>query len=329
MRWLPSTAVSLYSWVTLRRHFLHAGEMTYYTWLPSALSFRVVRCTFLGDILDSDSVSVGFGGFSVGPVLEGLPEGGCLSPLLYPLIPNSLTRVLLHEKCGVALDAALPKTWKDHQWSGQGVPQMSLVARILEALHADAQLPTSSALQAYPDLEASAARALDLRDPGRLAILLHADDPVLLASSWGELCRMILMIERWAPGHGARFHVSDDKSVVFRLGESGQVQPIFFRPSPSAPSTSLSLCSDAHRWLGWLWTEAGGAAETLQARIRVASGCFSTLAGLCTSQAIPLPFALNIFEGKVDACMRPGMRCWSRTQQESLMTRMIAGQRSY
>ena len=258
----------------------------------------------LGDILDSDSVSVGFGGFSVVPVLEGLPEGGCLGPLLYPLIPNSLTRVLLHEKCGVALDAALPKAWKDHQWSGQGVPQMSLVARILDALHADAQLPSSSALQAYPDLEASAARALDLRDPGRLAILLHADDPVLLASSWGELCRMILMIERWAPGHGARFHVSDDKSVVFRLGGSGQVQPIFFRPSPSAPS--LSLCSDAHRWLGWLWTEAGGAAETLQARIRVASGCFSTLAGLCTSQAIPLPFALNIFEGKVDACMRPG-----------------------
>ncbi|CAE7431354.1 unnamed protein product, partial [Symbiodinium sp. CCMP2456] len=204
------------------------------------------------------------------PLLSG-------GPLLYPLIPNSLTRVLLHEKCGVALDAALPKEWKDHQWSGQGVPQMSLVARILEALHTDAQLPSSSALQAYPDLEASAARALDLRDPGRLAILLHADDPVLLASSWGELCRMILMIERWAPGHGARFHVSDDKSVVFRLGGSGQVQPIFFRPSPSAPSTSLSLCSDAHRWLGWLWTEA-----------------------------IPLPFALNIFEGKVDACMRPG-----------------------
>ena len=260
----------------------------------------------LGDILDSDLVSVGLGGFSVFSIVESLPEGGCLGPILYPLIPDSLSRKLLQESCGVAIFPTLPSVWSHHQWSGQGVPQPAMVGYILDALRAQGQLPDSACLQMHPDLEASAARALDLQDPLRLPILLHADDPVFLASSWGELCRVVLMIERWAPTHRACFHVSEDKSMVFRLGGSGEMQPVFFRPSPSSPSCPLSFGSGAHKWLGWIWTEAGGVEETLNAKVQVSSGVFASLAGLCTSGVIPLPFALKLFEGKVGACLRPG-----------------------
>ena len=260
----------------------------------------------LGDALASDLVSVFFGGFSVLPVLEGLPEGGCLGPILYPLIPDSLSQIMAREKCGVAIRPDLPANWESHRWSGQGVPQPHLVASLLHDLNTRRHVPDSSELQADPDLEASAARAIDLRDQNRLCLLLHADDPVFLASSWGELCRMVLMIERWAPAHGARFHISDNKTLVFRLGGFGQMQHIFFRPSPSATCASLSRGSGPHRWLGWMWTEDGGALETLQARLHAASGVFSTLAGLCSSNVVPLPFVLKLFEGKVDACMRPG-----------------------
>ena len=206
----------------------------------------------------------------------------------------------------VAIFPTLPSVWSHHQWSGQGVPQPAMVGYILDALRAQGQLPDSACLQMHPDLEASAARALDLQDPLRLPILLHADDPVFLASSWGELCRVVLMIERWAPTHRACFHVSEDKSIVSRLGGSGELQPVFFRPSPSSPSCPLSFGSGAHKWLGWIWTEAGGVEETLNAKVQVSSGVFASLAGLCTSGVIPLPFALKLFEGKVDACLRPG-----------------------
>ena len=73
----------------------------------------------LGDILDSDLVSVGLGGLSVFSIVEGLPEGGCLGPILYPLIPDSLSRKLLQESCGVAIFPTLPSVWSHHQWSGR------------------------------------------------------------------------------------------------------------------------------------------------------------------------------------------------------------------
>ena len=172
----------------------------------------------LGDALAWDAVHVLLAGSGVINICQGLPEGGCLGPILYTLLPDSLARILAQESCGVAMQPGIPLLWQGHQWSGQGTPRDDWTRRILHSLPQGPDLPSCAALRRQQDLEASAARALDLNAADRLAILLHADDPVLLASSWGELCRMLLIVERWAPLHGACFHVGADKAVLMRIG---------------------------------------------------------------------------------------------------------------
>ena len=173
----------------------------------------------LGDILAWDAVHVLLAGSGVVNVCQqGLPEGGCSGPILYTLLPDSLARIFAQESCGVAMHPCFPQLWLGHRWSGQGTPRDEWTQRILRSLPQGPDLPSCAALRGEQDLEASAARALDLISAQRLAILLHADDPVLLASSWGELCRMLLIVERWAPMHGACFHVRADKTVLMRIG---------------------------------------------------------------------------------------------------------------
>ena len=150
---------------------------------------------------------------------------------------------------------------------------------MVTALQTDARLPSSSELLNRADLEASAARALDILSAHKLAILLHADDPVILASSWGELARTLLIIERWAPLHGACFHVGASKTVLFRVGGHGEICPILFRPRPHSAPVRLCLCASEHKWLGWLWSTDGGATESLHARLRAASSKLCVLAG--------------------------------------------------
>ena len=76
--------------------------------------------------------------------------------------------------------------------------------------------------------------------------------------------------------------------------------PGFFLGGP------LAVGKDKHRWLRWSWTKLGGAAETLDLRLKTASANSAVLSGLVIAGAIPLPFAFRLFGGKIDACMRPG-----------------------
>ena len=67
----------------------------------------------LGHILALDVGVVTMSGCSVVPIRQGLPEGGSLGPVLYPLVPNSLAISLKEAGCGVAvvwpgLELALP-----------------------------------------------------------------------------------------------------------------------------------------------------------------------------------------------------------------------------
>ena len=261
----------------------------------------------LGDMLSLDVVLVRLGGESPVIVKQGLPEGGCLGPLLYPLLPDSLIRVLWNHRCGLGFGLPLPDVWKEHTWSGQGVPQDEWTAKILADTDLTVQrLPVSAALRGNKNLEASAARALDLMSPARVCALLHADDPVFLASSWGEMCRMIFILERWAPEHGACFHIGEDKTVLFRIGGFGPIPPVFLRPSFSSIPMQVSLCTSSHRWLGWIWDATGGAEATLKRRTITASAHFATLAGLCLANAVPLPLALCLFESKIEGSLVPG-----------------------
>lgn len=78
----------------------------------------------------------------------------------------------------------------------------------------------------------------------------------------------------------------------FRMGDHGMVK-LFF--SDRKFFSLLPVAMAEHRWLGWTRSNSGGGIETLQNRLRAAA-----------AEAIPLPFALKLFEGKVDARMRPG-----------------------
>jgi len=260
----------------------------------------------VGHILALDVVVVELSGYSVILIRNGLPEGGVLGPVLYPLIPDTLAKAFSAAKCGVGWRSSLPRTWDGYRFTGRGVPQHDCVQRILTALRTGASLPSAHALALCAELEASAARALDLWDDLRLHILLHADDPLIFASSWGELCRMISIMEEWGPLHGARFHVGQEKSVISVIGGRGPFPDIAFVCLPGSPAVFLAWASGPHRWLGWMWLYDGGALATMDTRLRTAAGHLSSLAGLVAAHAIPLPLALFLYDSKVDACLAPG-----------------------
>ena len=66
----------------------------------------------------------------------------------------------------------------------------------------------------WPDLEASAAKSLDLTAPIRIPAIFHADGPVLLSSSMGELENMLEVVASWGRRHNAKFHLGPAKTVV-------------------------------------------------------------------------------------------------------------------
>ena len=58
-----------------------------------------------------------------------------------------------------------------------------------------------------------------------------------------------------------------------------------------------------HKWLGLVWDPTLGFDAELQTRVAMASEVFALLAGLVQQRAIPLHFALVVFDTKVDSIM--------------------------
>jgi hypothetical protein len=83
-------------------------------------------------------------------------------------------------------------------------------------------------------LEASAlaavAAALDNLSVIRVALVLHADDPVVLASTLGGMQSALEEIAKWAYKHKVAFHVGSGKTVamVTEAGAAGNYGPLFF-----------------------------------------------------------------------------------------------------
>ena len=178
----------------------------------------------LDSFLGHDSIVVRQGGHSVIIVEEGLPEGGTLGPLTYPLVPDSLARRLSDANCGVGMSFLCPDVWSGRQWNGAGTPVDSWVNELLVGYRLGARLPSFNDLSASPDLEASALRALELADGKRAASLFHADDPIFLSSSRAEMQRMIEIMSAWANEKGAQFHGDNKaKTVCARVCGPGVV----------------------------------------------------------------------------------------------------------
>jgi hypothetical protein len=259
-------------------------------------------------IMQSDTVIVNVGGCSKVPVDQGVPEGGLLGPLGFPTWFDSLAKDLRDKGLGVGIGMEVPDCWQGHPWRGHGVPDAAVVAVLVERLLSSKELPPQSWLAQSAVAEASALRALDRVAPYRLCLVLHADDPVVLASSFGAMQETTAAMAKWAWQHKAAFHVSETKTVGLYCASVEREQVISTPtevtfPTVGMPATRI-VFKDKHKWLGLWWSADLDLSHTLSVRLQAAGGTVSKLAGMVQAGQLPLAVALDLFEAKVEGSVR-------------------------
>jgi hypothetical protein len=258
----------------------------------------------LEDIMAWDKIRVWLSGCSSTTLHNGLPEGGSLGSLLYTTLPDALVRALLRAGFGVGINFQMPAAWTTHVWTCAGTPVPGLVASLVDALKSGGRLPSCALLRAWPALEASGARALDVCAPERVAAVLHADDPLFLASSAGELQRTLDFMAAWAHDHRARFHASMSKSIVMTLPREVDSPPVLSLAAHSGAEQMPLTYKLAHRWLGIRWPFDLSFDAALREAVGRASAACAPLIGLVCSAAVPITLAMEIFEVKVESVLR-------------------------
>ena len=270
----------------------------------------------LHNIFAADVVHVWLSGEGKVEIKRGIPEGGTLGCLAYTTLPDSLVRALLEADWGVGIDVEMPRCWQCHKWRGSGSPDGALVASLRRALRdrsGPPSLPSQELLETWPDLEASALRALDLEASTRLVAVLHADDPVFLASSRAALSGTLRDVSAWAAQHQASFHVGPTKTVVLCTDARGRDEPpegdILFDAGDRSGGVILHKVL-SHRWIGAVWDSRLYFAADLHAKLGLARAAFSTLLGMVNSRVAPLPTALILFNLKVDSVLAHTRWLW-------------------
>lgn len=274
--------------------------------LYSGPGIRNGAFALLDDIMSWDELFVWLSGSSSTVIRNGLPEGGSLGSLCYTTLPDSLVRRLARDGFGIGLNFDMPGAWRGHVWCCRGTPCPKLVAYLVDALKNEHALPQVSLLRCWPTMEASAARALDLCAVDRVAILFHADDPVILASSAGELQRTLNAIASWADEHNARFHAGPSKTVIMTVPYECTSPPQFHMNAHSGVSEQLLCYKNVHRWLGVLWPHDLCFTAALLQAIGCATRACAPLIALVSAKAVPLSFAVELFEAKVDSVLNVG-----------------------
>ena len=157
-------------------------------------------------------------------------------------------------------------------------------------------------------------QALDWAAPRRLPAVLHADDPVLLASSRGGAQKSLQVLAAWAYKHKASPHTKATKHAVMVSGgrrslqASQKEEPLVLvlvgqEPMPIAMVTK-------HRWLGLPWRSDLDLQAMGRERVSAAASHVSTLAGLVTREELPLSAAAGVFDLQVEASFRFGRWLW-------------------
>ena len=263
----------------------------------------------VASVLERDDILVTSGGMSVVSAYEGIPEGGKLGPFGFCLVPDDLARVLQEKGFGMGLTINIPFVWKEHSWQGTGTPIPELVEKLLTALNNSGQLPRPEVLTMHPNLEASALRALDLRAGKRVPIVLHADDPFFVASSWGAMQQMLDFVGQWAHANKVAFHVGNNKTVVLNFTDDSpaalQARCPLFYPIIGLDRKLLTV-SNEHKWLGLLWNMRLDFRSALKRKIGHGSCLVASLAGMVSAHTIPLAMGVQLFESKVEGAMRFG-----------------------
>ena len=152
-------------------------------------------------------------------------------------------------------------------------------------------------------------------DDNRIPILLHADDPIFLASSLGELQRVINIALDWAMRHKVSFHVSSAKTVVQKtaVGSADNVVPNrnVHVPAAGASLPRVIAWSIVHKWLGLPWPSLLDWVKLAERKIASATAVVSSLQGLLDRFVAPICIVLQLFSLKVNSSLRFGRWLWS------------------
>ena len=271
-------------------------------------------------MLRSDEWLVPLSGVSWETISCGVPEGCRIGPPLFNFLPDTLVTMLIEEGCGVSWTRPMPEPWVSHSWKGTGSPIPDLTCNILQALRNNLPLPPAVLLEADEDIEASALRALDLWDSSGIPVILHADDPLFLASSKGEMRRMLRIISAWSRKYKASLHVSSVKSVIMIIANSEasarvESQTTFMYQAYDMPHPAPLQYVRAHRWLGMMWDNEASFNRHAIGLLAAQQSKVAVIAGLVASGVLPLPMALLIFDLKVMSCLRFGRWLWGISQR--------------
>ena len=268
----------------------------------------------LAAIMKQDAWRVALSGTSVVTLTEGIPEGSKYGPQCFCLLPNTLVKKLREEKCGIATCGWVPDAWAAHVWSGSGTPDQAAAESIAQCIRLGHPIPSARSLRECPNCEATCARALDLLQADRVPVLLHADDPVFVASSRGEATRTLQVIASWAIDVKVELHLGSSKTVVQILHPPGYcnravARPLLFPRRPPlfpAPLEEVKV----HKWLGLRWAASGEWMPHAVPLIAQCSYMVDILCSLTKSKRIPLAVAAILFELKIEASLRFGRWIW-------------------
>lgn len=167
-------------------------------------------------MFSSDCVHVWASGTSCVQVTEGTSEVGTLGTMLYTL-PNALVIELLAQQHWFAASVRMPAAWAHRSWTRKGTRVPGVVGNLRERYRCSGALPPPAVLQSWPDLEASVTRMLDLKSGGRIVAVLHAEDPVFVASSEDSMQSCLEVVAAWANRDRAAFYVREAKTVYIVL----------------------------------------------------------------------------------------------------------------
>ena len=256
----------------------------------------------IGDSLEYDIAVFALNGFSTLLKREGVPEGGVTGPTGFPTWFNSLAVTLRDLGHGIGIGCKIPVVWHSLKWRSDGSPCTDLTKRLCHNIVNGGALPAKEDVESCADLAASCLRALDQTASLRLALVLHADDPVLLSSSQGAAQQALECMAVWAYRHKVAFHVGACKTVAVVRAED--FQPVLSFPVMGGNAAQIVVVS-SHKWLGLLWPADLNFSKHLLQMIAVADTLVASICGLI-STGLPLAFALELFNSNVEGFLRFG-----------------------
>ena len=222
-----------------------------------AAGVQGTELVLLREFLRFTAVEISYSGSSVVETSGGLPEGGMLGPLCYPLVPAMLSKLLQDNDCGIGVDVA------------------------------SSTLYSSCGKDILSAGDASFLERVNNTATSKVPILLVADDQIIPEVSIERLQRAASLASGWALHTGQQYHVSTpEKTSILLIGHDSMLAKYTSAPvclgGAQVPGTLVK------KWVGILWDNQLSFDPFLHDRVRLAKFIFKSLAGLAADRLVPL-----------------------------------------